>query len=116
MAGQSAYFHASLHGVFGILAFQGLPYIFLSNRIIWVKDTQKCHIKIQKNFCIGQRRNLSIANVKVSDILRGLSPLSVCQLAVTNQRGVQQTMQQGRHSPGEPETDTLPSCVGGCRF
>lgn len=101
--------------VFGILTFQGLPYIFLSNRITWVKDTQKYHIKIQKNFCIGQRRNLlSIANVKVSDVLRGLSPLSVCQSAVTNQRGVQQTVQQGRHSPGEPETGTLPSCVEGC--
>lgn len=71
-------------------------------------------MKIQQHFCIGQLRNLlNIANVTVSDVLGGLSPLSVCQSAVTNRRGVQQTMEQGRHSPGKPETDALPSCMEG---
>lgn len=63
----------------GILAFQGQPYIFLSNHITWFQDTQKYHIKIQKHFCIGHLCNLlNIANIMVSDVLGDLSPLSVC--------------------------------------
>lgn len=80
-AEQSAYFHASHHSVLKILGCWGLPHVFLSNGITWVKDSQKYHNEIQRHFCIGQLLNPhNTANRKVSSVLCGLSPLcpSIC--------------------------------------
>lgn len=113
VAGQSAYFHAGHHRVSTVLAFWGLPHIFLSSSTTWVKDIQKYRIKIQRHFCIGQLRNpFNIANIKVSNVLFSLSPLSI-SLAMTNKRGVQQTVENkaGIHSAGKSETDALSTLV-----